>query len=251
MNLRLPISVAIITHNEERNLGRCLQSITDLAREIVVVDSGSIDTTIEIAKKFGAMVHEQTWLGYRDQKNLALDHCSQPWVLALDADEEISPELKKEIIAFFEQGDDQRVEGVRFPRKTWFLGRWIQHGDWYPDFQLRLFRRDKGRWKEPIHEFIDIQGSVVTFSEDLLHYSFPSMNSYIDKINPFADEFLKKQHDQKKSWSLTSTLTRPLWRFFRGYFLRRGFLDGFPGLWIAVATAFSTFVRYSRGYERN
>lgn len=247
--MNLPLSIAIITYNEERNLERCLQSVADLAREIVVVDSESTDATLAIAEKFGTIIHRQPWLGYRDQKNLALDHCSQPWVLALDADEEISPELKKEIIAFFEQGKDQYFNGARFPRKTWFLGRWIRHGDWYPDFQLRLFRRDKGRWKEPIHEFINIQGSVATFSEDLLHYSFPSMNRYIDKINPFADEFLKKELAAEKSWSLLKNISRPLWRFFRGYILRRGFLDGFPGLWIAVATAFSTFVRYSRQYE--
>lgn len=245
----LPISIAIITYNEERNLERCLQSAAGLAREVVVVDSGSTDSTLTIAQKFGAIIHKQAWLGYRDQKNLALDYCAQPWVLALDADEEISPALKKEIIAFFEKKEDQRVAGARFPRKTWFLGRWITHGDWYPDFQLRLFRRDQGRWKEPIHEFVEIQGRTVTFSGELLHYSFPSMSAYIDKINPFADEFLKKQSDQKKSWLLGPVLTRPLWRFFRGYILRRGFLDGFPGLWIAVATAFSTFVRYSRGYE--
>lgn len=247
--MNLPISIAIITYNEELNLERCLQSVADLAHEIVLVDSGSSDGTLEIAQKFGASIHKQPWLGYRDQKNLALDHCSQPWILALDADEEVSPELKKEIFTFFKTGEDQRIQGVRCPRKTWFLGRWIRHGDWYPDFQLRLFRRDKGRWKEPIHEFVEVQGTTSTFSADLLHYSFPSMNRYIDKINPFADEFLKKQIAQHKPWSLCATVTRPLWRFFRGYVLRRGFLDGFPGLWIAVATAFSTFVRYSRKYE--
>ena len=249
MHLPLSLSIAIITYNEERNLARCLQSIADLAHEIIVVDSGSTDGTMAIAKNFGAIIQEQSWLGYRDQKNVALDLCSQPWVLALDADEEVSPALKKEIIAFFEQGKDQYLNGACFPRKTWFLGRWIRHGDWYPDFQLRLFRRDRGRWKEPIHEFVEVSGKVTTLSGELLHYSFPSMNRYIDKINPFSDEFLKKQLDQKKPWSLTKTISRPLWRFFRGYFLRCGFLDGFPGLWIAVATGFSTFVRYSRGYE--
>ncbi len=248
--MNFPLSIAIITYNEERNLGRCLQSVADLAREIIVVDSASTDRTIAIAKSFGAIIHEQKWLGYRDQKNVALDACSQPWVLALDADEEVSSELKKSLMAFFEQGEDQHVTGARFPRKTWFLGRWIRHGDWYPDFQLRLFRRERGRWKEPIHEFVEVSGKVITLSGELLHYSFPSMNRYIDKINPFADEFLKKEIIAGKSWSLTKTLTRPLWRFFRGYFLRCGFLDGFPGLWIAVATAFSTFVRYSRTYEK-
>lgn len=247
--MNLPLSIAIITYNEECNLERCLKSVADLAQEIVIVDSGSTDQTVLIAKKFGAIIHEQSWLGYRDQKNIALDHCSQPWVLSLDADEEVSSELKKEIITFFKEKKDKQLVGARFPRKTWFLGRWIKHGEWYPDFQLRLFRRDRGRWKEPIHEFVEIQGTIDTFSGELLHYSFPSMNAYINKINPFADEFLKKQLNQKKSWSLCLTLARPLWRFFRSYFLRRGFLDGFPGLWIAVATTFSTFVRYSRSYE--
>jgi glycosyltransferase involved in cell wall biosynthesis len=247
VNLPLPISIAIITYNEEMNLGRCLQSVAELASEIIVVDSGSTDGTIAIAKKFQAIIQEQAWLGYRDQKNAALALCSQPWVLALDADEEVSPELKKSLIAFFEQRENQHFVGARFPRKTWFLGRWITHGDWYPDFQLRLFRRDKARWKEPIHEFVELDGARTTLSGELLHYSFPSMNRYIDKINPFADAFVKKE--MGKSWSLWATLTRPLWRFFRGYILRRGFLDGFPGLWIAVGTCFSTFVRYSRGYE--
>lgn len=250
LNLPLPLSVAIITYNEAHNLGRCLESVKDLAHEIVVIDSGSTDETLAIAQKFGALIQQQAWLGYRDQKNKALDCCSQPWVLALDADEELSLELKEEIITFFKEGADPTVGGIRFPRKTWFLGTWIRHGEWYPDFQLRLFQREKGRWKEPIHEYVEVQGGVRTFAGELLHYSFPSMNAYINKINPFADEFLKKQRAQKKSWSLASTLTRPLWRFFRGYFLKCGFLDGFPGLWIAVATAFSTFVRYSRGYEK-
>ncbi len=249
--MQLPLSIAIITYNEESNLARCLQSIADLAQEIVIVDSGSTDRTLAIGQEFGAMLHEQPWLGYRDQKNMALDLCSQPWVLALDADEEVSPTLKEEIVAFFRKGEDRSFDGVRFPRKTWFLGRWITHGDWYPDFQLRLFCRERGRWKEPIHEFVEIQGKVTTFSSDLLHYSFPSMNAYIDKINPFANEFLKKEIAAKKSWSLAKTLARPLWRFFRAYFLKQGFLDGFPGLWIAIATAFSTFVRYSRNYETN
>lgn len=249
METPLPLSVAIITYNEEDRLERCLRSVADIASEVILVDSGSTDGTLAIAEQFGAKIYQQAWLGYRDQKNLALDHCSQSWVLALDADEEISLELKNEVVTFFQQGEDKRIAGVRFPRKTWFLGRWIRHGDWYPDFQLRLFRRDQGRWREPIHEFVEVHGRVTTFSGELLHYSFPSMNSYIDKINPFADEFFKKQDDQKKTWSLCKNLTRPLWRFFRGYILRCGFLDGFPGLWIAVATTFSTFVRYSRSYE--
>jgi glycosyltransferase involved in cell wall biosynthesis len=249
--MNLPLSIAIITYNEERNLERCLKSIAPLAREIVVVDSGSTDRTVPIAKSFGAIVYEQPWLGYGAQKNIALDACSQSWVLALDADEELSLELQKSLVAFFERGEEERVEGARFARKTWFLDRWITHGDWYPDVQLRFFRRDRGRWRGAIHEVVELEGEVVTLPGELLHYSFPSMKSYIEKISPFADEFLKKEIAAGKSWSLWATVLRPIWRFFRAYFFRGGFLDGFPGLWIAVATCFSTFVRYSRAYEKN
>ncbi|MFZ4115782.1 MAG: glycosyltransferase family 2 protein [Chthoniobacterales bacterium] len=243
----LPLSIALISYNEEANLRRCLKSVEGLAQEIVVVDSGSTDATVSIAMEFGAKIQHQSWLGYRDQKNVALDHCTQPWVLALDCDEELSPELKKSLLHFFEQGDCDRFEGASFHRLTWFLGRWIRHGDWYPDTKLRLFRRGHGRWVEPIHETILLTGPTTLLQGDLLHYSFPSMKVYIEKIHPFAEEFFQKQ--QGKKWSLAATITRPLWRFFRAYVLRRGFLDGFPGLWIAVATGFSVFVRYSRSYE--
>ena len=245
----LPLSVAIISYNEEHNLSRCLKSVVDLAQEIVVIDSGSTDTTVAIAEKFGALVKHQTWLGYRDQKNKALEYCTQPWVLALDCDEELSSELQQSLRDFFATGACDRFEGACFHRKTWFLGRWITHGDWYPDTKLRLFRREKGKWTEPIHEMVALEGVSTKLGGDLLHYSFPSLNAYIDKINPFSDEFFKKQQQRGQSWSLTAVLLRPLWRFFRAYVLRRGFLDGFPGFWIAIATAFSVFVRYSRSYE--
>jgi glycosyltransferase involved in cell wall biosynthesis len=243
----LPLSIALISYNEEKNLRRCLSSVADLAREIVLVDSGSTDATLTIASEFGAKIAHQEWLGYQDQKNHALDFCTQKWVLALDCDEELSSELKKSLIQFFEHGDCDRFHGATFHRCTWFLGRWIRHGDWYPDTKLRLFRRGDGVWVEPIHETVSLFGPTTHLKGDLLHYSFPSMESYIKKIHPFAEEFFQKQ--KKKKWSLGSTILRPLWRFFRTYVLRRGFLDGFPGLWIAVATGFSVFVRYSRSYE--
>lgn len=243
----LPLSVTIISYNEELTIARCLQSLADLAQEIIVVDSGSTDHTVAIAKKFGARVKHQEWLGFQHQKNKALEYCTQPWVLALDCDEEISKELKESLRNFFTDGSSQRFTGAEFNRKVFFLGKWITHGDWYPDRKLRLFRRDSATWTQPIHETITLIGRKTKLSGDLLHYSFPTINSYIDKINLFSDEFIKK--NPYKSWSLFTNIVRPLWRFFRAYVLRCGFLDGFPGLWIALATAFSVFVRYSRNYE--
>lgn len=246
----LPVSVSIVTCNEARNLPRCLASVAGLAEEIVVMDSGSQDATRDIAAGAGARVLHQDWLGYRDQKNAVLAQCTQPWVLALDADEEVSPALRAEIEMFFQDGRHQQFHGASFPRKVWFLGRWITHGDWYPDRKLRLVRRDGARWAgSPEHDFLESTGPVVRLNADLHHFSFPDTATFIRKINVFADEYLKRELAAGRQWSLLGNVVRPLWRFFRGYVLRRGFLDGFPGLWIAAGVAFQTFVRHSRTYE--
>ncbi|CAN5788732.1 glycosyltransferase family 2 protein [soil metagenome] len=246
----LPLSISIVACNEEVNLARCLRSAADLAEEIIVVDSGSKDGTIAVAERFGAKVVHQDWLGYRDQKNMALQLCTKPWVLALDCDEELSPELKQSVRDFFSDSQSETHDGAWCNRKVWFLGRWITHGDWYPDRKLRLFRREKAQWSgSPEHDYIEMEGKTVFLRGDLHHYSFPTMNRYIEKINVFSDVFLERQKAAGAKWSLFTNVARPLWRFFRAYVLRRGFLDGFPGLWIAVATAFQAFVRYGRKYE--
>jgi glycosyltransferase involved in cell wall biosynthesis len=190
-------------------------------------------------------------LGFRDTKNTALALCTQPWVLTLDADEEISPALKQDILSFFAGDGPSRFAGVRFPRKVWLINRWITHGDWYPDLSLRLFRRDAAKWggDAHVHEKIEITGAVVTLKGDLHHYTMPSIYQYINKIPYFTDLSLKQQIEKGRSFSVASTLFRSSWRFFRAYILRRGFLDGYPGFIIAVLTAFSTFIRYTRLYE--
>lgn len=251
MDLPLPLSLSIISCNEERNLRRCLESAADLASEVVIVDSGSTDGTLAIAREFGARVVHQDWLGHRDQKNVALGLCTQPWVLALDCDEELSPELRASILGFLGGGESERFEGAEMARKVFFLGRWITHGDWYPDRKLRLFKRDLAHWGgSPEHDRIELsRGEVKRLAGDLHHFSFRDMAHYISKINGFADVFVERQRTAGVRWSLAPTVLRPCWRFFRAYVLRRGFLDGFPGLWIAVATAFFAFVRYSRKFE--
>lgn len=245
-----PVSLAITAFNEEARLGKCLESTSGLVREIVVVDSGSGDRTREIAQSSGARVLTQEWLGHCGQKQVALDACTQPWVLILDADETVSSELRHFILDFFKSGDAGHFQGCRFNRKVKFLGRWITHGDWYPDTKLRLVRRDHARiGGNAAHDTVLVTGAVKHLRGDLLHDSYPTIQSYLDKIGPFADEFANRQSMEGKCWTLTANLLRPLWRFFRAYFLRLGFLDGFPGFWIAFATSFAVFVRYSRGYE--
>ncbi len=250
---RLPLSISIISLNEEANLRRCLASIGDLAQEIVIVDSGSTDRTAEIAAEFGAQFIHQDWLGYTAQKNHCLTRCSQPWVLALDCDEELTPELRNSIQAFFANGDDQRFDGAWMSRLVWFMGRWIHHGDWYPDRKIRLFRRAKSQWAADgggqVHERLDVAGPCTTLRGDLLHYSFKNIQHYLVKHVQYSNVFLQTQQSKKKRWSMLHSAFRPCWRFTRAYFLKLGFLDGFPGLWIAVATAFFTFDRYSRMYE--
>ncbi|MGH7957261.1 MAG: glycosyltransferase family 2 protein, partial [Opitutaceae bacterium] len=247
----LPISVAIVAKNEADNLSRCLASVCGWVAEIVVVLNDTTDTSEAVARDAGALIHHLPWRGYRDTKNAAVDLTTQPWVLSLDADEEVSPALRADITAFLSRPDVGAFAGVRFPRKVWFLNRWITHGDWYPDYSLRLFRRDGGRWGgDPfVHEKVDCNGPVATLRGDLHHYSFPTLASHVAKINRFADLFVRQQQERGKRFSRTAAILRPAWRFFRAYIMRQGFLDGFPGFYIAWATAFSVFVRYSRLYE--
>lgn len=246
----LALSLAVISFNEEKRIAKCFESVKGLVREIIVVDSGSTDGTVAVSEVAGARVIQQPWLGHCAQKQVALDHCTQPWVLMLDCDEELSKELRDSIAEFFKSGDADWFQGGRFNRKVCFLGRWITHGDWYPDRQLRLVQRDKARigGKDP-HDKVELQGRFKQLRGDLLHDSFPTIASYLAKIVPYSDDFLERQQVEGRHWSLPANLLRPLWRFFRAYVLRLGFLDGFPGFWIAYATAFSVFFRYSRKYE--
>jgi glycosyltransferase involved in cell wall biosynthesis len=245
-----PLSVVIVARNEEKNLPRCLASVRGWVAEIVVVLNGTTDGSEAVARAAGAGVHHLAWQGFRDTKNAAVALAAHPWVLALDADEEVSPALRDAIMAFF-AGGASSFAGARFPRKVWFLGRWITHGDWYPDLSLRLFHRDRARWGGDafVHEKVECDGPVATLRGDLHHYSFPTLSSHVAKINPFADLFVQQQQAKGGRFSVATAVLRPLWRFFRAYVLRLGFLDGFPGLYIAWATAFGAFVRYSRLYE--
>jgi glycosyltransferase involved in cell wall biosynthesis len=251
LNLPLPISVVIVAKNEAHALPRCLASVRGWVAEIVVALNDTTDASESIARTAGSRVQHLPWRGYRDTKNAAVDLATERWILSLDADEEVSASLKSEIEAFFRRPDTNDFAGARFPRKVWFIDRWITHGDWYPDHSLRLFRRDRARWSgdEFVHEKVECQGRVATLRGDLHHYSFPTLSAHVAKINPFADLFVRQQQARGVKFSLAAAIFRPAWRFFRAYFLRCGFLDGFPGLYIAWATAFGAFVRYSRLYE--
>jgi glycosyltransferase involved in cell wall biosynthesis len=247
----LPLSVVIIARNEAHNLPRCLASVQGWVAEIVVALNATTDDSAAVAQRFGARVHDIPWRGYRDSKNAALALAAHDWVLSLDADEEVSPPLRAGIVAFFGRGDHERFTGAEFPRKVWFIDRWIEHGDWYPDHCLRLFRRDRAHWggDEFVHEKIACDGPVAMLVGDLHHFSFPTLASHVAKINPYADLFVRQQHARGARFTLWRAIFRPAWRFVRCYILRLGFLDGYPGFYIACATAFGALVRHSRLYE--
>ncbi len=247
----LPISVVVVARNEESNLPRCLASVRGWTAEMVVALNQTTDGSAAAAEAAGARVHALPWQGFRDTKNAALERAAQPWALCLDADEEVSPALRTSLEQFFARPDRDRFAGARFPRQVRFLGRWIAHGDWYPDFSLRLVRRGRGRWAGDafVHEKMTCDGPVATLRGDLRHYSFRDLSSQVAKINAFADLHLRQQQAQNRRFSLVAAVLRPGGRFFRGYVLRRGFLDGFPGFYIAWANAFAVLVRKSRLYE--
>jgi glycosyltransferase involved in cell wall biosynthesis len=246
---RIPLSISLIARNEAHNLDRCLGSVHSWVEEIIVVINDCTDATRAVAEGYGARVYEHPWTNRRDQKNVALSHTTQPWVLALDADEEVSLELQRDIITFVTQ-DDPAFAGARFRRKTWFLDRWITHGEWYPDWSLRLARKSECHWGgSSEHDRLAVQGVIAELPGELLHYSFPTMDSMVRKFPDFAAGFVRDCASSNRRWTLMDTLLRPWWRFFRGYFLKGGFRDGFPGFFIAVMTAFYTFYRYSRLYE--
>ncbi len=242
----------MISGAEAARIGRALASVAGWTSEIVVVLNEEVrDGTEEIAAKYGAQVVREPWHGFRDQKKIALRLVTQPWVLCLDTDEEVSPELRDSICRFV-SAPGERFVGAYFARKVWFLGRWITHGDWYPDYSLRLIKNGCGKWGgSPEHDKIEPDGPVTKLPGDLYHYTNPTISDFVRKINQFSDYYLQRQLEAGSGWSAPSVIIRSVWRFFRAYIFRLGFLDGYPGLFIAVSNAYATFVKHSRLYEHS
>lgn len=248
----LPISVIIISNNERSNVERCLNSVHGWVQEIIIVFNDCSDQTDVIAREtFEAKVFYHSWQGHRDQKNIALGYAQSDWVLSLDMDEAVSNELKASIFNFFENKQYETIKGAYFARKVWFLGRWITHGDWYPDHSLRLFKRSCAHFGGCMeHDTVIVQGNQIKLKGDLYHFSFQSLHIQLTKTGTFGSSFLKRQLSEGKRWNSYTVVFRTVWKFFRAYILRRGFLDGFPGLYIAYMQSFSTLFRYSLLYER-
>lgn len=243
------ISATIITLNEERDLPRCLKSL-DFADEIVVVDSGSNDRTVEIARSLGAKVVVEPWRGYGAQKNFAQNQTKSEWILNLDADEVITPELRAEILS--EINDEKPAAGYGIARKTFYLGRWIKYGGWYPNFVTRLVRRNSGAWSEPnVHEELKINGEVRHFKNPMLHFTFSDISDQIRTNLRYARQGALDLKKRGNSPSYLRLIFKPLGKFCETYFLKRGFLDGLPGFIISVNAAHSMFLKYAFLIEMN
>jgi glycosyltransferase involved in cell wall biosynthesis len=242
-----PISAAIITRNEERNITEALQSLS-WADEIVVVDCGSEDATLEICRRFTDKIFYRNWTGYADQKNYAVGMACNDWIFSLDADERVSAGLREEIGGLVRGGF--RKYGYRIPRASFFMGRWIKHGDWYPDRQLRLFDRRHGKWQGGrVHESVKIDGDAGMMKGEIHHFTYRSFSEYLQRLETYsalAASDYKQNGRSAASWMLFG---KPLAVFVKAYVLKRGFLDGAPGFAVAVMGAVSVFFKYAKLYE--
>jgi glycosyltransferase involved in cell wall biosynthesis len=243
------LSVATVTLNEEANLGRTLASVR-WADEIVVVDSGSTDRTCDIAREYGARVIVEPWRGYTAQKNYALELCKKDWILSLDADEEVSPELADEIRGVL--SGPRSLDGYSMPRKNLFLGRWMRHGGFYPDPKLRLFRRgiafSTGR--DP-HDRFEMKESnrVGELKGALIHHTYPTLTLYLEHMNRYSSVWNRVPGVVPQEFSVNAIVLRPLATFIYNYFFRLGFLDGREGLLLHMYHAGYVSWKYAKGWE--
>lgn len=247
--MQIKISVVICTLNEEKNIERCITAALPVADEIIVVDSGSTDKTIEISQKLGARVVIHSFEGFGQQKQWADNQASYNYILSLDADEVLSDELKNNIL---DVKDNCQADGYILTRLTNYCGSWIYHGGWYPDKKLRLYDRNKGGWNlSEIHEQVEMKQRAVVkdLRGDLFHYSYTSINQHINRLEKYT--FLKAQHKFKngKKSSLVHIIFSPAVKFLKQYFFQGGFRDGYHGFIIAKISAFGQFLTYARLYD--
>jgi glycosyltransferase involved in cell wall biosynthesis len=255
---RVPLTACIITRDEQRDLPACLESVS-FADEIVVVDSHSTDSTRDLAAAFRGKspdgddviprVIERDWPGHVEQKNFAIGQASHDWVLCVDADERVSPMLREEILAALST-DAPAADGYLMPRKTFYLGRWITHGGWYPDRKLRLFRRSRGRWGgiNP-HDHVRVEGRVGALRGDLHHFSYRSISDHLRTIDFFTTIAAREKSSRGVRIPVLRMLVQPPFKFLKSYLLQQGFREGVAGLVIATLGAYYVFLKYAKLWE--
>ena len=245
----LRISVCVPTLNEDHNLRDCLKSV-DFADEIIVVDSGSTDQTLGIAREFTDRIYSRDWQGIARQRQFAMEQARSPWVLHLDADERISDALAQEIQTALPKSP-QKTAGFSMPRKTRYLGRWILHGGWYPDRKIRLVQREFSHCRgDGLHDHIDVSGEVKALAHPIHHFTYRHLSDHLQTMDEFSSVSQGDPAVQDIRLPALQMVVRPIAKFFSCYFLKRGFRDGIPGLVIAANSSFYVFLKHAKAWEK-
>jgi glycosyltransferase involved in cell wall biosynthesis len=240
----MKISATIITYNEQANIARAIESLR-CCDEVVVVDSGSSDRTVEIATNLGARVIEMQWRGFAGQKNFASESATYDWILSLDADEALSEALEAEIWQIKKNGP--AYDSYTMPRMAQYLGRWILHSGWYPDRKVRLFNRIKARWiGEYVHESVKVSGAIGHLESNILHYTCSSLSEHIKTMDRYTTLAAEQLIAERRRIGWTDLLLDPIWTFVRTFIVKLGFLDGMEGLAIAYMAALYNFLKYAK-----
>jgi glycosyltransferase involved in cell wall biosynthesis len=242
-----PLSVSIISFNEEENIGRTLESIQEIAAEIIVVDAHSADRTREIAAGYGARVYTEEWKGHIRQKNSALEKCSQPWILAIDCDEVVSPDLKQSIL---QKVNSSVIKGYSLNRRSFYLGKLLMHA-WQPDWKLRLVHRSLNpRWTgyDP-HDVLTVEGDVERLHGDLIHYSYQNLDDHLERLVRYARITADSYRKTGRKFNWCHLLLNPVAAFLKKYLLQRSFLDGTQGFFVAMSSFIYVFLKYAFLWE--
>ena len=243
-----PVSITIITKNEQKNIERCLKSV-QWADEIVVVDSSSTDRTIDICQKFRCKIIESEWLGFGPTKRLAVDAASNDWIFSIDADEQVGEQLKVIILRTLK---NPQLNGYRIKRVSYYLGKQVRYCGWQRDYQLRLFNRKFGNFNEKlVHESVNIDGAVGRIEQPIFHYTYPTIQSHIDKMDRYTDLGTDQLIGKGKSSSICMAVMRGMAKFLKMYLLHRGFLDGKIGFVLCYNSAFGVYLKYLKLWEKN
>lgn len=241
------LSVTIIVKNEESNLKRCLLSVS-WADEIILVDTGSTDNTLNIARKFGCQIYNENWLGFGKTKRLAVDNAKNNWILSIDADEEVTAELKKTLEICLANPANK---SYKIRRKSFYLGKAIKFCGWGTDYPLRFFNRLNGNFNErEVHESVEVKGEVDVIEEYMLHHTYPDIKSHLEKINRYSDLAASKLIRNGKQYNLLVSLLLGIIKFIRMYILKLGFLDGTTGLILCINSAFGVYLKYIKTWRR-
>lgn len=241
-----PVSVAIVTKDEEQNIEDALKSVAD-AQEIIVVDSFSSDRTVEICRKYTGKIYQHEWQGFARQKQKSVDYAVGQWVLVLDADERVTPDLKAEMM---EKIADTDCSGFYIPRENYFIGKWIKHGGWWPDRTLRLFRKDRGHFEiREVHEKVVVDGRTGCLKNPLKHFTYRSISEFIRRNDTYSSLAAREMMKNSCKAGVFTLAVKPFSTFLKMYFVRLGFLDGMHGLILASLYSYYTFLKYAKTWE--